>query len=309
MNNLTVNNDNEIKLKEIFLMFWKRKGYIIFFSVLSFIFASIHLQDAERLYLVKYDLKPVRDSQQKNSYSGLGGIASLAGIQLPSNSSSDFEIFKQLMSTVEVSEKILENKELIKNIYENEWDSSLNSFSEPPKSKARVYISDLKNIITGNDEVRYIPPNAKRLANYISENILMKEDKDTGFLALTAKTSKPDMLLSLMSIVIETSDQIMRQRYINFSIEPLAFYKEKIRTTRSREHREALAELIGKEEQKLMFASRGKYFIAEPYIQPSISLRPISPKPKLILLFSLVFGSFMGCFMILLRNVIVRDEK
>ena len=52
----------------------------------------------------------------------------------------------------------------------------------------------------------------------------------------------------------------MRQRYIAFAKEPLAFYKEKLRTSRSREHREALAELIGKEEQKLMFASRGKIF-------------------------------------------------
>ena len=77
---------------------------------------------------------------------------------------------------------------------------------------------------------------------------------------MRTETSKPELMLSLMKEATRASDQIMRQRYINFSKEPLAFYKEKLRSARSREHREALAELIGKEEQKLMFASRGKIF-------------------------------------------------
>ena len=100
----------------------------------------------------------------------------------------------------------------------------------------------------------------------------------------------------------------MRQRYIDFSTEPLAFYKDKLRTARSREHREALAELISKEEQKLMFASRGKYFIAEPYINPTISLHPTAPKPKLILALSLVFGLFLGVTFVLVRHAIMKEN-
>ena len=117
------------------------------------------------------------------------------------------------------------------------------------------------------------------------------------------------MLSLLISEVIETSDQIMRQRYINFSKEPLSFYKEKLRTARSREHRESLAGLIAKEEQKLMFASKGKYFTAEPYIDARISLHPIAPKSKLILLFSFMIGSIIGIIIIYLRSLVLRDKK
>ena len=97
-------------------------------------------------------------------------------------------------------------------------------------------------------------------------------------------------MLSLIIEATKASDKIMRQRYVDFSTEPLAFYKEKLRTARSREHREALAELISKEEEKLMFASKGKHFIAEPYINPTISLYPTAPKPTLILALSLSIG-------------------
>ena len=159
-------------------------------------------------------------------------------------------IFKELLTSVEVAEIILTNTKLIKNIYSSEWDTSLKSYSEPSKSKIREHFDLLKRSLTGSKEMKYMPPNARRLAIYISKNISISQNKDTSFLKISAETSKPEMLSSLISEAIEISDQIMRQRYINFSKEPLAFYKEKIRTARSREHREALAGLISTEEQK-----------------------------------------------------------
>ena len=310
MNNHTeISDDVELDLRELFLKLWQGKVYILLFSILFVVFASLHLQFAESKYLVEYKLKPVNESQQKSEFSGLGGLggfASLAGIELPFNSTSDFAIFKELITSVEVSKVIFKNRKLIKRIYGNEWNSSINDYSEESKSKLRSNIGTLKKIITGNKGVNYIPPNARRLAIYISKNILISEDKKNGFLILSAKTSKPDMLLSLISLVVEESDKIMRQRYINFSKEPLAFYKKKLQSARSREHREALAELISKEEQKLMFASKGEYFTAEPYIEPTISLYPIAPKPKFVLLLSLILGSFMGCGVVLLRNAVAK---
>ena len=115
-------------------------------------------------------------------------------------------------------------------------------------------------------------------------------------------------MLSLIIEATKASDKIMRQRYIDFSTEPLTVYKDKIRTARSREHREALAELISKEEQKLMFATKGKYFIAEPYLKPTISLHPTAPRPKLILVLSLISGLFLGTALVLMRHAIKKDR-
>ena len=82
-----------------------------------------------------------------------------------------------------------------------------------------------------------------------------------------------------------------------------------MRTARSREHRESLAELISAEEQKLMFASKGEYFIAEPYIQPTISLYPTSPIPKNVLIMSLIVGILMGISVILIKSVITKAKS
>ena len=92
--------------------------------------------------------------------------------------------------------------------------------------------------------------------------------KNTGFLKFTSETSKPELMLSLIIEATKASDKIMRQRYVDFSTEPLAFYKEKLRTARSREHREALAELISKEEAKANVCVKGKTFYCRAIYKP-----------------------------------------
>jgi uncharacterized protein involved in exopolysaccharide biosynthesis len=300
--------NDETDLKEFFSIFWFGKVVIITFGFLFFSFASLYLQNAERKYTVEYNLKPVTENNKNTSLAGLGGLASFAGVQLPSSSSNDFKMFKELITSVEVSDVVFQNKELIKNIYKDEWNASLNNYSEPPKSKISTLVVNIKMIITGNNHLSYMPPNARRLAIFIAKNFQINENKETGFVNIKAETSKPHILLSLIVEATRASDKIMRERYVKFSIEPLTFYKEKLRTARSREHRESLAELIGAEEQKLMFASRGEYFVAEPYIKPTISLHPTAPKPILVLALSLVLGLFLGAALVLMRHVIKKEN-
>jgi hypothetical protein len=300
--------NDEIDLKDLFFTLWKGKVYIILVSIISIFFAAYYLQFAERKYTVEYNLKSVGDTKNSPSFSGLGGLASMTGIQLPTSSNNDFNIFKELITSVEVSEIIFENSKIIRDIFRSEWDETLNNFSRPPKSKIQIFVSDAKKLLTGNIDLDYTPPNPRRLAIFINETIQITQDSETGFLRFTSETSKPELILSLIIAASKASDKVMRQRYVDFSTEPLAFYKEKLRTARSREHREALAELISKEEQKLMFASRGKHFIAEPYIKPTISLHPTAPRPKSILILSLVLGLFLGAALVLRRHAIKKEN-
>ena len=300
--------NNEIDLKDLFFTLWNGKVYIIILSIIFVFLASFYLQFAERKYFVEYNLKPAGETENSPNFSGLGGLASLTGIQLPTSSDNDFSIFKELLTSVEVSEIIFENKKIIREIFRPEWDETLNNYSRPPENKIQTFVSYAKKLLTGNTDVNYMLPNPRRLVVFIDKNIQIRNDKETGFLKLTSETSEPKLILSLIMEATKASDKIMRQRYVDFSTEPLAFYKEKLRTVRSLEHREALAELIGKEEQKLMFASRGEHFIAEPYINPTISLYPTAPKPILILALSLVLGLFLGSVLVLMRHAIKKEN-
>jgi LPS O-antigen subunit length determinant protein (WzzB/FepE family) len=303
MNNYkNTNHNDEIDLFVLLSILWNGKIIIILFSIIGVLFASYYLRNVEKKYSFEYRIKPVSDSEQVPSYSGLGGIASIAGIQLPSNSSGDFKIFKELLTSVEVSQRIFSNRKLIKSIFSNEWDAEQKIFVKPKKNKKSIYISTIKKFLTGNSADKYIPPNPRRLAGLIAANVSFVEDQETGFLHIKGTSSSPEQMIRIIIELTQASDDILRERYIAFSKGPLEFYKEKIRTARSREHREALAQLIGKEEQKLMFASSGKYFVAEPYLKPIISLYHVTPKPKSVLIISFLSGLFVGLIFVLFRN-------
>jgi len=307
-NNDVEHYSNELDLKDLFLRLWHGKVYIILSSIISVFLAALYIQSLDKEYTVTYNLKPVAETENKSPLNGLNGIASLAGINISSNSSVDFMIFKELLTSVEVSEVIFENnEELIKNIYASEWNTALNKYSKPKKSKIRSLISDIKQLIIGKN-ADYIPPNPQRLSIFIGSSIQINENKETGFLEITSETSNPDLMLSLILQAANASDKIMRQRYVEFSADPLAFYKVKLRTARAQEHRESLAQLIAIEEQKLMLASKGKYFAAEPYMNPTISLYPTSPKPKLILALAILLGLFTSSAVLLILSAKTKDK-
>ena len=138
--------NDEIDLRDLFFTLWGGKIYIILISIISVFLASFYLQSAERKYSVEYNVKPVGETKNSPSFSGLGGFASLAGIQLPTSSGNDFNIFKELITAPEVSEIIFENKKIIRDIFRSEWDETLNNYSQNHrKVKFRFLLVMLRN--------------------------------------------------------------------------------------------------------------------------------------------------------------------
>ena len=153
----------------------------------------------------------------------------------------------------------------------------------------------------------YIPPNAARLSGWLSGAFSSSEDREVGSLKIYSETSDPELMLSVISAVTQITDQIIKNRFLAGGRQSVQFYQNKIVAARSRESREALAQLIMKEEQKLMFASNGNFFVAKPLTTPSVSLRPTSPKSSLVLALAIVLGSFLGAAIALIRKAL-QDE-
>jgi LPS O-antigen subunit length determinant protein (WzzB/FepE family) len=303
------NATDEIGLRELFFVLWSSKIFIIFCLIFAIVGASFYLRSSEKKYTVEYKLKPVSEDPQVRNFGGLNGIAAIAGIQLPVRTNTDFKIFKELLTSVEVSERIFKKQKIVKRLFINEWSHSENKYLEPESSKSQEIFGYIKKLIIGENKSSYDSPNPRRLSEILTKTINISENNDTGFIIMKTVTSKPEDIIPLIVEAAEVSDKIMRERYIAFSAEPLAFYKEKLRTSRSREHRESLAQLIAKEEQKLMLASSGTYFVAEPFVRPFISLKPTSPRPIFILLIYMVLGLLFSIIIVLLKHLNKRDYQ
>ena len=296
--------DDEIDLRELFGALWRGKFLIMLCVIAAIALAALYLRSAERKYTVRYVFAPVASENAGPNLGGLGGLASLAGVSLPSSSSGDFLTFKFLLKSEEVAAQILQDEKLTRSIFASEWDTKIQSYRKPPDGQYTPYIRTVKKLLTGQNEKNYIPPNAARLSAWLSGAFSSSEDRDTGFLTLSAETPKPDLMIRVMAKATEQTDRLLKERYIASAEQTMGFYQQQLAKARAREHREALAKLIAQEDQKLMLASKGTYFVAEPLTEPSVSLNPTSPKASLVLALSVVLGGFFGAALVLIRKAL-----
>jgi hypothetical protein len=297
---------DEIVLKDIFLHLWAGKVFIISSIIVCIFLASVYLNNAERKYDVKYTLGPVSSTDASPNLRGLGGLASLAGVSLPPRSSNDFLTFRFLLISEEVAEILLQDSNLVRAIFKNEWNIEEQKFQPPNLSLRTLMLAPIKRLLTGTKSRGYTAPNAPRLFDWMQDNFLISEDKETGFLVLKSKTSQPELIIHLMQMTAKITDDLMKNRFITRSEETAAFYNKQLSKARAREHREALATLLAEEDQKLILALRGQHFIAEPVTIPSVSLYPTSPKSGLVLSLSFVLGGFLGSALVLGRRALLK---
>ena len=298
-----VENDDEIDLKELFLTLWQGKYLICLISFVAVVLASVYLHSAERKYSVEFVLKPVIEvSGGGPNLSGFSGLASLAGVSLPTSNSSDFVTYQKLIFSEEVADRVSSNTELLISLFGAEWNSTDKIFEAPPVGLVGVLKQVVKSTLTGVTKGEYIEPNPKRLSMLMDAKLNISTDSKTGFVSISTQTSSPDLMVSLITSAAQETDNLLKERFFATAEETLEFYQQKLLTSRSPEHRQALAILISAEDQKLMLASKGRNFVAEPLTMPSISLYPTSPKSSLVLALGFVLGIFMGAAIVLLRH-------
>ncbi len=301
--------DDEIDLKELFAALWRGKWIIFAITGICLALGSAYLHQADRLYTVTYTLKPVSDEGSGNALQGLGGLASLAGVSLPTSGSGDFASYKKMLTSQEAATRLVSNQEIMQFVFASEWDEGSQSFKQPVPGQIGSAIRTVKKALTGDEPRGYRAPDAARLAQFAKDNLSLSEDKDTGFLTLSMELVTPEDGAMFMAELTEEVDTMFKERFMAEGQGALQFYQEKLTRARSIEHREQLAKLIAQEEQKQMLASREGPFVAEKIMGPAISLGPTSPKSSLVLALSIVLGMFFGAALVLVRSALRSGEE
>ena len=230
-------HDDEIDLRELFGALWRGKFLIMLCVVAAIALAALYLRSAERKYTVRYVFAPVATENAGPNLGGLGGLASLAGVSLPSSSSGDFLTFKFLLKSEEVAAQILEDEPLAQAIFAHEWDTKNQTYRKPPDGQYTPYIRAIKKLLTGQDAKDYTPPNAARLSAWLSGAFSSSEERDTGFLTLSTETAQPHLMIRVMAKATEQTDRLLKERYISSAEQTMGFYQQQLAKARAREHR------------------------------------------------------------------------
>lgn len=307
-NNRSNNFDDEIDLRELFYVLldgkWIIVSIIAFVSTIGVIF-SLLLPD---IYESKAKLVSVNLSGSSGGgLGGYSGLASLAGVNLPTIGVNDNSIkaMQKIGSLSFFENNILPNIYLPDLMAFKSWDSKAN------KAIYDESIYDTKNDAWIRDysyPQQQIPSAQESFELFNTKHLFYSEDKKSGFITLSIKHQSPFIAKEWAELVIKEINAFYRQKDKLDSEKSVNYLNQQISITSLSEVKQAIAQLLQEETQRLTLIESNEYYVFEYVDPPAVMEKKLEPKRGLILIFSAILGAILSIIIVLMNHYVFKEK-
>jgi uncharacterized protein involved in exopolysaccharide biosynthesis len=262
-----------IDLIAVWLVLWRYKYLIAAIASVCTIVAVVLALTATPIYRAEAVVIPTQDSSANDvaSLAGrLGGLASLAGINLTANSGAGLDALAVLRSR-NLVEQFIDRKKLVADLSTDAQTSSSLWFAVDRFRQTVVSI---------------IP------------------DNERGTMTIAVNWRDPNVAADWANEFVALANEIVRTRALGDASRNIDFLNKQLELTNVVELRRVLYSLIETETQRMMLANaRVEYAftIVDPAVAPESR---VSPRRTLMVLTGAVLGVFLGVIVALVANAI-----
>ncbi len=291
-------DENELDIAQFLLLLWDYKKLIVVFTGIVAVISVFYALSIPNTYRSQALLSPVQTqgaSGISSSLGSLGGLASLAGINLPSMSgNSKDEALAVLRSHSFISNYIVSRDLMVPLMAATGWDDESNILI----INSNVYDVDKKKWISktrGNAE----PSLQKAVTKFRSISEIGNDNK-TGFITIHVDSFSPHVARQWVDWLVEDINEYMMAQEVTRATKSLAFLNEQVSKTTISEIKNVLSELIKSETQVIMMSKSTPEYIfktIDPAIAPEIKL---GPKRSIICIVSTIIGGIISVLLTLL---------
>jgi uncharacterized protein involved in exopolysaccharide biosynthesis len=267
-------DEDEIDLLELIrtlLHAWKT---ILGITIVCVGLAVAYALSAPEVFKAETLLAPAQDEKSGASsiLSQFGGLASMAGVSIPSDSN-----IERVLATLEARvflKKFVEEKNLLPVIFEDFWDAASNSW------KLQV------------EQERFISEDG---ISAIRGAVDVDQDK-SGLITLSISWKDPVVAAEWANDLVKQLNEQLREKAITDSQKRIGYLKQELAKTTLQDMRAVLYNLLESEKQKAMLANVNEDFaleVIDPAVAPETREKP---NRKLIVALGGVCGGFLGIF-------------
>ena len=213
-----------------------------------------------------------------------GGLASLAGVNLPTNGNKKEEALAVLQSEV-LTERYIRENALLPILYASQWDAAAGKWKHTdPDSIPTMW-------------------KANRLFRTKIRDV--NEDKRTGMVSLTIRWTDPKVAAKWANDLVTLTNNYLRAKAIDEAERNISYLNEQAAKTNVIEARRAIYSLLEQELNKEMLA-RGRAEYALSVVDPAFAPeRPASPGMAVLGVVGLLIGVFVGVMAVFWRRLLV----
>ena len=289
---LNNNYDDEIDLRELFHVLWDKIFYIgaitSIFSLISIIYALM----LPNIYQSQAVMMPMEANQGMSGMLGqYSGMASLAGISLPSESGSKAqEAIARIQSFEFFSNSFLPHIKLENLMAVKKWNQASNTLTYDASafnSESGQWVRKVK------PPTSTIPSSQKAYKQY-QAIMSVSEDKKTSFVTLSVEHQSPVIAQQWVEIMMDQIDQVMRDQDRQTALQSIAYLNSLAPTVNYEEISKALASLQQEQMKRLMMVEANENYIFKVLDSPIVPEMKVKPKRSLIVILGTMLGMMLS---------------
>jgi uncharacterized protein involved in exopolysaccharide biosynthesis len=275
----------QITLDSVLAAAWRSRWLMIACVAVCTALAATAAFVMKPKYRAEVVIIPVKADDARAALSGmvgqLGGLASLAGLALPSGGNKDE--YLQYLSSNNFTGRFIEDEMLLPVLFEDQWDASKNRWTvEAPE-----------DVPTIADGVRMFDRSIRSV----------QEDRRTGIVKLTVVWTDRDLAARWANLMVERVNRDLRQRAIDEARASIKYLNEELAKTNVVELRAAIYRLLENQIKSVMLASVREQYAFKVIDQAIVPDADdfVRPKRFVMVLLGAAFGGMFGLMIVLWR--------
>jgi uncharacterized protein involved in exopolysaccharide biosynthesis len=294
--------DDEIDLRELFLTLWRGKWIIL---ASTFIFAAagvFYALSKPNIYQASVLLAPTQDEDGIGGLGGqLGGLASLAGINLGGGGANKTVMAKQVLQSRAFLAAFIHRHNLSVPLMAIEgWDMA----NQEWVINRKVYNPQTEVWLQDEDGKSQKPTDWDMVKKFKEEHLSISEDNDTGMVNLNIKSQSPVVAHQWAEKLVQDINEHMRQQDVEDAEARIAYLEEKLSETNIAGMQQVFYQLIESETRTVMLANAQNEYIFKTVDPAVVPQEKSEPKRALIVVLAVVLGGMLGVFVVFVRALL-----
>ena len=316
MSDLTPNNDpfvqnpypdDEIDLKELFLVLWSGKWLITAVTSLAAAISVVMALSLPNIYTASALLAPAESSG--GGLSGLmkqyGGLASLAGVSLPgSEEGSRAQLGIQLMKSRAFIGDFVERRDILPELMAVEaWDAGSGQIVFDPES----YDAASKTWVSEVEPPKSNAPSAQKAHKAFAAILGVSQDKQTGYVTVSIDHQSPIVAAQWVNWLVEDVNAAVKAQDVAEAEKSIEYLTQQVANTSLADLQAMFFELIQSQTETVMLAEVRPEYVFKTIDPAVVPEQKSKPNRALTCVLGTLLGGVLGVVIVLIRHY-VRSE-
>lgn len=289
-NNL-INND-EIDLRELLSILWNGKFKIIFITSIFAISSIYYALSIPNQYKASVVLAPVQSSSNglSSSLSQLGGLASIAGVNIGGNQADESQISLEIMQSWSFIENFVLENNIAPQLYADKYDAKADKW------------------LIKNEFGEITAPSGWELYKKFASLLSIAKDNSSGLVHVSVEYFSPEIAHNWLDLYIKAINQHMQKRKISETTLNIDYLEQQIKITSMAEMREVFFSIIEEQTKNKMLASVNPeyaFVTVSPSMVPEEKSKP--SRSKICIIITLLGGIF-SVALVLVMHYLKRSD-